>query len=330
MKTLTTAHIFPTPADRLAFLLKEAALLLFNEGVIFHPSNAAIATYDAQHNVAQYVRLFHDWLPDWAHLRYHDVHLHDELQEFQSDAKRLRDAGNRVAIEFASDYLAKPDLGQLEIIGEQLKRISFYSPATANLLDSLQVAGHWSVTDLDYEYLVKSMPGRTQEEAKAGKEGHWRYGVELEKIYLQTVTGSVFGEYFFHDKQTNQLFAITASCINRSRAQGLVSLDRAFLKLRREFAPFSAQGLGSQAGARKVSKAATKIPNAAEFTKRLEQVLNHQDRDKRAKMIADIEALTSDERIALDALIKPRTEKTISLIAMEDLLTKARVKTGVI
>src|ERR1035441_1739331 len=192
--------------------LRAAAIHLFADGLIGHPSNAALASYDEVQNVANYVCLFHDWCPDWAHQRYHDTQIRDELLKFRKRISSLEAEGNKVAAHLNKYYLPTNELGQLELVGEQLKTIYFYMPLTSEDLGEIKQSGRcWTVRHLDYDSLLTAA-GRTEAEVKAGRDGHWRYGVELEKIYLNAQTGSFFGQYFFRDTNTKDVLCLTAIC----------------------------------------------------------------------------------------------------------------------
>lgn len=329
MSSTPQTSFISKPVDSRVLLLQAAALQLFEDRVIAHPSNAAIAKYDEAANVARYIHLFHDWLPDWAHLKYHDFHLNEELLKFLAKTSELVGKNNPVAARCASEYLGKTYLQQLKIIGEQLKTICFYSPATEGILHSIKQSGKcWNFTRLDYSYLQRTITNRIEAEKKAGKPGHWDYGVELEQIYLSTEYFTVFGEYFIRDKRNNEIFAITAACTSISNAERLANLDNVLRKFKTHFTSLSMEMLRPMLVATK-SVRPLKIPTAADLEARLPQSGVHKEQERRNNIVEDINRLSDQERAKVGALAVPEPGEThVPFIDMETALKKIREEGG--
>lgn len=316
---MSQTSVFFRQLDARGQLLRDAALQLFADGVIAHPSNAAIAKYTEATNVASYVCVFHDWCPDWAHLKYHDLHLHQDMQKFQERVLKLAKEGNKVAVQHAWAYPGRPVLEQIYTVAEQLKQISFYMPATADILHQIRENGKcWTAAELDYEYLLDDMPARAAAEAAAGKEGHFRYGVELEKIYLSTRTGSVFAEYFLQEKQSHETLAITASCIGLSHVQSIGSLDKVIQNqnLKTKFGPIP---LVPPAQANVLPP----IPNPEALIAKIEPA-DGQSANQREQVAASITRLSGKERMDLDAAF--RGQSSVSIDAMAEAIAKIKKK----
>jgi hypothetical protein len=316
------------PTESRVLLLQAAALHLFEDGVIAHPSNAAISKYDETENVARYIHLFHDWFPDWAHLKFHDFHLNEELRKFLAKASQLASESNPVAAKYASAYLGKKSLEQLSIIGDQLKYISFYSPATGGILHSIRQSGKcWNYIKLDQTYLRRTIPGRVEAETKAGKIGHWDYGIELEQIYLSTEYFTVFGEYFLQDKQNGEILAITAACTSTTNAEKLANLDKVLQYFKTKFIPLPRPP--QQTSVAMQPKRTPKIPTAAELAAKLPQTGVHKEQDRRNKIVEEINKLSDQQRTKLAVLAVPESGEThVPLIDMETALKKVQEEGG--
>jgi hypothetical protein len=320
MSSTPQTSFFSKSTDSRVQLLRNAAMQLFEDHVIAHPSNAAIAKYDETENVARYVHLFHDWLPDWAHLKYHDFYLDEELRKFQTKASQLATQHNKVAEEFAQAFLGKTPLEQLTVIGEQLKTIYFYSPATGGILHSIKQSGRcWNFTKLDYTYLRNTMSNRDMAETRTGKSGHWEYGVELEQIYLSTGAFNVFGEFFLQDKQSNEVLAITAACINVANAQRIANLDKVFQNFKGKYIPLPIILPDLDSSPR--PKRQPKIPSADDIISKMSPGDDHEDKQRRNEIANKIKSLSDQQRLKLDSVAVPKYgAKTVSLNSMEEAL----------
>ena len=300
---------------------------LFEDRVIAHPSNAAIAKYDETENVARYIYLFHDWLPDWAHLKFHDFHLNEELRKFLAKASQLASENNAVAAKCVSAYLGKTSLEQLKIIGDQLKDIFFYSPATGGILHSIKQSGKcWNYTKLDYYNLRNTITSRGIAETNAGKKGHWDYGVELEQDILEHRIFTVFGEYFIQDKQNSEILAITAACTSTTNADKLANLDKVLQNFKTKFIPLPKPPQPTSAA---TQPKRPKIPTAAELAARLPHFTIRTDEDRRTTIVGKINNLSEEQRNKLAKFATPEDGEThVPLADMEKALEKVYAEGG--
>ena len=310
--------------SRRSELLWTAAVHLFESGLIGHPSNAAIAKYDEQANAASYVCLFHDWCPEWAHQKFHDSQFADELRKFLARARDLELKGNRVAATFAREYLGKEELQCLELIGEQLKKISFYSPLTSLDLEAVKQSGRcWTARDLDYDSL-STAEGRTEMEAKTEKDGHWQYGIELEKLYLSAKTGSIFGQYFFRDRSTAEVLCVTAICRSEKDKHKLAELATVLGQFKRDFNLLpEALRRDSPRVRQKGTSRPPKVASAPDLIERMHFGFNDKDARRRQSAAERIGKLSDKQLAVLDSLtVIPRGEKHIPLTQMEEALER--------
>jgi hypothetical protein len=255
--------------------------------------------YDTKENAARYICLFQDWHADWGHLKFHDTQLDDVLREFLAKVREMGNKGNNVASELSRAFLGLSPLQSLSLIGKQLKTIFFYKPATTTLLTrSKNNESCWSWMRLDYEYLEEVMKFRSDAERAAGKEGHWKYGVELEKIYLSTGTFNVFGEYFIEDKKNGNMLCITALCTTQPNADRLTGLDKVIANHGRHF-----RKLGAQAAKAASPSRTRKIADS--IIAWLPGPLEDKERRVRDKIVQDISELGDEELILLAKLVEP-------------------------
>lgn len=207
----------------LANFLQHAALLLYEKRVVSHPSFVGLARYNLTADVNRYVALFGDWA------KYECFHYVYPKEEWRDEAKHLKKAlkdlhekypGLVNPIFYGTEAYEKDKTHILKTVLYELKNIFFHRPIAHHILwNALRANRSYAFQKLEHG-LEDGYAGRPEVERTSAHQGHWAYGVALEKFYLCWYFESIYTLYFFKiDEETEDIYQVAACCKNDAKAE---------------------------------------------------------------------------------------------------------------
>ena len=300
-------------------LLERSAKILIDAEVIRYANSVVLLEYDDSSKTNRFVTLFGDWGQMNEHAAAKDPGLWQDSTEKLRDA--LKDLVDSQSIpeslgrimELMSDWPQRDK--QLKLAGELLKNAIFYWPLTTHLAEE---AGCATIPFAAAQFnFLKKIPEvssqRRDAEQQNGKQGHWQYGIPLERFYCTSHLDDFFAAYFVKEASTDKVLAIGAPFPSRRAAMKMQLLNHV-VPLLRDYQknPFSQKNTSTKSPIRKLTpfnEIAGPIPSSSEDDRRRWLDCDKEYHGLRSdnlndflKIVADIRKQTNHRIVALEKL----------------------------